>query len=395
MHVATTPQPGPLEAVAAIAPVVREYADESERVHQLADPVVAGMKRLGLFRCLTPKSLGGYEAEPSAWFRTVEAAARIDGSFGWILFINGGAGLAGKSMPEGEAEELFGDADTIVAGSVYPFGKAVATTGGYTVSGRWSYASGIAHATHVFGFAAVHDGDELRMVIPGVPAVTPMLTPVANIQRLTTWDVSGLCATGSHDFVMDQVFVPEKHALQLRSGTPNRHYAGPSYRLPFMTTFGHPMAAVALGIAQHSIDELLTLAAAKTPAGPAGSTLRERATFQVQLAEAMALVESARAWLHERLDAQYVVAQSGGDADLQLRNMMHLAASNATRSACRAVELMYLAGGGTSNYRKSALQRCMRDIHAVTQHAGTAPGTWEAAGAVAAGLPPRNPLMLL
>jgi alkylation response protein AidB-like acyl-CoA dehydrogenase len=383
-----------LDSIQAVASVVREYADVSERDARLADPVVAAMKAAGLFRGLLPKSLGGFEVDPVTWFKAVEAAARVDGSFGWTMFINGSSGLGGRTLAKDDAESLMRNRDTVFAGAVFPFGKAVATDGGYKVSGRWTYASGILHASHVFGVAAI--SDQPRMLMPGTPALGLMTTPVTNVEIHRTWDVSGLSATGSNDFSMADVFVPAAMGTVLGAPiAPNGYYDGAVYRLPFMTLFSMPMGAVALGIAQHAIDSVLELAQTKVPAGVAGNSLCERPLFHLQLSEAIALVDSARAWLHQMVARQYELACADASPDVNQRVMTQLAASNATRSAARAVELMYLAGGGTANFRKSPLQRCLRDVHAVTQHAGTAPATWEACGAVAAGMPLANPFLLL
>lgn len=385
-----------LDCIQSVGPVVREYADASEQEARLADPVMDAMKDGGLFRGLLPKSLGGFEVDPVTWFKAVENAARVDGSFGWTMFINGSSGLAGRALSKEDAESLMRDRDTVFAGAVFPFGKAVATEGGYKVSGRWTYASGILHASHVFGFAAIFDGNEPRMLMPGMPALGLMTTPVTNVEIHRTWDVSGLSATGSNDFSMADVFVPSAMGTVLGAPvTSNGHYERPVYRLPFMTLFSMPMAAVALGIAQHAIDTMLDLAQTKVPAGVQGSSLRERPLFHLQLAEAIALVDSARAWLHQMVGEQYDLACANRSPDVNQRVMTQLAASNATRSAAKAVELMYLAGGGTANFRKSPLQRCLRDVHAVTQHAGTSPATWEMCGASVAGMPLANAFLLL
>jgi alkylation response protein AidB-like acyl-CoA dehydrogenase len=386
-----------LEAVERVAPIVREYADASEQERKLADPIVAAMKREGMFRGLAPRSLGGREVDPVTWFKTVEAAARVDGSFGWCTFINGATGLTGSGLGEALSEQLLPDPDFVVAGAVFPFGKAEARPGGYLVNGRWTYASGIRMASHVFGFAMVFDGETPRMMMPGAPAISMMMTPTSDVEILPTWDVNGLSGTGSNDFVVKDLFVPESFAMPLMGARANRHYQSANYKLPFMTLFALPMGAVALGIAQHAIEEMLRLAQTKTPAALAANapTLKERPVFHLQMAEAIAEVSSARAWLHNQVAEQYEIAKAGGLCDLQQRVNTALAASNATRSASRAVEQMYLAGGGTANFHHSPLQRCLRDVHAVTQHAGTSPATWYGLGATAAGMPPDNPLLLL
>jgi indole-3-acetate monooxygenase len=219
--------------------------------------------------------------------------------------------------------------------------------------------------------------------------------PRNQVQILDTWDVSGLCATGSHDVVVENVFVPEaytwKFALNARRG---RRYQDPTYRFPFMGLFSLPMSAVALGIAQSAIDEIERLSHVKTPRLTSG-TLHEKALFQVQFAQAAALVNSARAWLHAQIGKVWETVLRGEPVSLRERGECQLAATNATRSAAAAVEIAYTAGGGGANYRRSPLQRQMRDIHAVSQHIGTAPAQYETSGRMLLGLPPEVPLILL
>ena len=84
----------------------------------------------------------------------------------------------------------------------------------------------------------------------------------------------------------------------------------------------------------------------------------------------------------------------GANASFDDRAAFNLAAAKETRSAAAAVEIAYIAGGGSANYRRSPLQRHLRDIHAVTQHIGTAPGQFETSGRMLLGLPPDSPLVL-
>ncbi|MEX2080022.1 MAG: acyl-CoA dehydrogenase family protein, partial [Dehalococcoidia bacterium] len=200
-------------------------------------------------------------------------------------------------------------------------------------------------------------------------------------------------ATGSHDVAADAVFVPDS-CLVPPVAAPNRFYDGALYRLPFLALFGFSIAPVALGIAQHAIDVTRELAAAKTPAG-VESVLRERPIYHLHLAEAEALVRSARSWVYESLQHLWDLARANQVASLDDRVDLALAAANASRSCRLAVEEMYLAAGGTANYRSSPLQRCLRDIHAVSQHIVTNPASWQANGAMLAGLTPSNSLMLL
>jgi alkylation response protein AidB-like acyl-CoA dehydrogenase len=215
------------------------------------------------------------------------------------------------------------------------------------------------------------------------------------MQILDTWDVSGLAATGSHDVLVEDVFVPDAFVWPLRPQMPRGpHFGDPLYRFPFLGLFSWPMAAVALGIAQRALDEITAVALTKTPRLGIG-TLREQPLFQLQLAQAVAHVRSACAWLHEVITMVWEQTLDGAAVSVEDRAAFQLAATNATHSAAAAVDLAYTAGEGSANYRRSPLQRQLRDIHAVTQHVGTAPRQYAASSRLLLGLPPDNPSFLL
>ncbi|MGE5595571.1 MAG: acyl-CoA dehydrogenase family protein [Hyphomicrobiales bacterium] len=380
----------PLDSIERIGPIIRQHADASEQQRTLARPIVEALIEHRLFQQMVPAALGGPEIDPITWFRVVEAGARIDGSTGWILFINGSTGLAGQRMTPELAEQYMRDPRTIAAGTTFPLGKATVTDGGFRVSGRWGYASGCKHATILAAFCVAQNENGPISPIPYAPVTT-----VDQVTIVENWNVMGLAGTGSHDVVWDNVFIPEERCQSLVGPELNPFYRAPVYQLPFMTMFAFPIASVALGIAQHAIDEVTAMAQTKVPNGPVTSTLRERPVAQLQIADANALVGSARAWLYSALQKQWDTVQAGRGVGLPDRIEMWLAAANAVRSGRQAVDLMHLAGGATANFRGNAIERCMRDIHAVSQHAVTSPAMWQAMGAMLAGLPPETPLISL
>jgi alkylation response protein AidB-like acyl-CoA dehydrogenase len=211
-----------------------------------------------------------------------------------------------------------------------------------------------------------------------------------------TWDVSGLAGTGSHDVVIDQVFVAAPYTCYFGPGMERQctHYQSPVYHYVLYASFALPIGAVALGIAQGAIDAGLELTQSKTSGGST-EPLREQPMFQIRLAEAVALVRSARAWLHAVVQHTWELLLTTGDVPFAARAELLLAAANATRSAALAVDILYTAAGASANYRRSPLQRALRDIHAATQHMGTAPQQFESAGRMLVGLPPLQPLILL
>jgi alkylation response protein AidB-like acyl-CoA dehydrogenase len=382
-----------LNTVRTLAPLIREYADEAERNRHLSQPVVTALAAAGMFRMYTPRTLGGLEVDPLTFCRVLEEIARIDGSTGWCVWIGGVNPLFVAPLADQAVEEIFGrDLHAITGSTFFPHGKAVVRDGGYVVSGRWPYASGCHHCTWFFVLCQVFDADQLRLTENGEPEVRAVFVPIKQVTILDTWEVSGLAGTGSHDIVLEQVFVRGEYTWQfgLDMRSQGKHFQGPLYRYPLYASGVSNIGAVALGIAQGTVDTCLELVQSKRPIGTT-ALLRDRPLFHTRLAEAVALVRSARAWLHAAVEQVGEALQARGQVSFAERADMLLAAANTTRSAATAVDILYTAAGGTANYRRSPLQRALRDIHAVTQHFATAPHQYESAERMLVGLPPLPP----
>jgi indole-3-acetate monooxygenase len=263
------------------------------------------------------------------------------------------------------------------------------------VSGRWPYASGCQHSDWVFTVCKVFDGDQMRMTAGGRPELSAVCVPTTELTIEETWDVSGLAGTGSHDVVIKAVFVPAEHTFYFGPGMVprGRHFLGPLYRYPVYASAIAPIGALALGIAQGAIDAGIEFAQSKY-VGPT-ELLREKPMLQIRLAEAVALVRAARAWLYNGVQQTWETQLAGGQITFDERADLLLSAANATRSAAAAVDIVYTAAGPTANHRRSPLQRALRDIHALTQHIATAPLQYESAGRMLLGLEPLQWAMIL
>jgi alkylation response protein AidB-like acyl-CoA dehydrogenase len=384
-----------LNVVRALEPIIRQHADEAERNHRLSQPVVDALARAGLFRMWVPKTLGGLEVSPLTAYRVVEEVARLDGSTGWCVFIGVSSAVTGTFLADLAAEDMFGrDPLGVMGGSIAGIGKAVVQKDGYLVSGRWPYASGCQHCGWLLALCQVIDGDQPRMTTAGTPETRVVHVPREKVTILDdTWDVSGLVGTGSHDFVVEPVFVPAGYTWQFAPGIPRgKHYRGPLYQFPLVAVFRLPVSAVALGIAQGAVDAWLALAPSKR-AVVAPGVLRDQPLVQARIAEAVALVNSSRAWLHTAIQRAWDATLSGESVSVAGRAELLLAAVNATRRAAEAVQLVYGLAGGSANYRQSSLQRSLRDVHAATQHVGMFPQQYEEAGRMILGLQPFQPLL--
>ena len=209
-----------------------------------------------------------------------------------------------------------------------------------------------------------------------------MLAPVDEIEFFDTWQVSGLCGTGSTDFAMNDVFVSESRAVGLAGERPIEK---PLYAFPQFGLLAMGIAAVTLGLARAAIDELVRFADDKTPSG-SGRSLAKRPSTQSDVASAEAMLRSVRGFYYESIDAAWAIARSEGRIPVSQRRNVRLATTHAVRESAKVVDLMYHLAGGTSVYRRSPLQRIFRDVHVATQHMMVAPAVLELTGRLFLGL---------
>jgi alkylation response protein AidB-like acyl-CoA dehydrogenase len=252
----------------------------------------------------------------------------------------------------------------------------VATEAGFQVSGRWAWGSGSENADWVMGGCQVIRDGEVERAKSGAPRSRMMIAPADQIEFLDTWHVTGLCGTGSTDFAMNDVFVPQRRAAGLGIDGP---LARPLYAFPQFGLLALGIAAVAMGLARAAIDELVSVAGAKTPQG-SSRPLALRSAAQSDVSKAEALLRSARALYYETIGSAWETARADGVIGTEQRRDLRLATTHATRASAAAVDLMYELGGGTSVYRRSPLQRIFRDVHVATQHMMVGPSTLELTG---------------
>jgi alkylation response protein AidB-like acyl-CoA dehydrogenase len=316
-----------------------------------------------------------------------ETIARGDASAGWCVSIAATSSLLSAYLPADGAQEIFGDPRTVAAGVWAPRGTARPVEGGLRVSGRWAYCSGITHSNYLFAGSIVDVGGAAE---PGPPMLRVVAIPTAELQILDTWHTSGLCGTGSHDAVADDVFVPARRTLSLFGDRLT--VDAPLYRFPIFGFFALSIAAAALGNARGAIDDLAELAGGKV-GQDSTRTLADRPRTQAAVAEAEASLRAARAFFYEAIDGAWQAAHCSEPVAVELRMALRLAATHAVRTAAEVTRVMYDLGGGSAIYEDSPLQRRFRDAHAATAHFQVNPASWELTGRLLLGQPTQTAML--
>jgi alkylation response protein AidB-like acyl-CoA dehydrogenase len=350
------------EAVQEIAALARELADETEAGGRLPEPLLDRLRDSGLMNAGAPRESGGLELPPGDLLRSAAAIAAGDASAGWCVSIAATSSLlAGWLEPEGR-EELFADPRAIAAGIFAPRGTARPAEGGFLVSGRWPYSSGIEHAGVLFAGCFV--AQETDDAPPGRPLPIVVGMPREELEVLDTWHTLGLRGTGSHDSVATELFVPSRRAFSLFEGP---QLDRPLYRFPVFGYFALSVAAAAMGNARGAIDDFAELAKVKVGQGSA-RTLAERSTTHAALAEAEATLRGAEALFDTAVREAWAAAQEPEPVPVELRNGLRIAATNAAASGASVVTSLFGLAGGPAIYDGAPLQRRFRDAHTAAAH---------------------------
>ena len=364
-----------LDRVELVAPVAMQTADWSEANSRPAEEFVEALRNQGLFRILVSESLGGPGFNSWDIGPVIETMARIDGSAGWTLGL--GQGVLGQLLSPDLYEELFGDHQSTMAGSLNPVRvRAERVGGGYRFSGIGSYVSGCTHASWMVAAGLVTENGEPEF-IGDAPVIKAGVLPMSKCEIQETWNMAGMRGTGSHDVAFSDVFVPDDLTFQVGEALAN---------------LGALLAPVSLGIAQHAVDAFIELATVKVPTG-SRDLLRDRVSAQAHLGEAQGLLQAARSLHYETSSEGAAWHRSSEEPSNEDRARLRLGSVMAAQLSARAVDLLYDAAGLTAGSLDCAIERCWRDVHVARQHIALASTRFEVVGRVGLGMPPGSPLI--
>ncbi len=382
-----------VRAAAALKPVLRQYHEEIEREQRMPPALVEQLREAGFYRLLIPRAYGGLESDPLTFLRVGELLAEGCGSVGWNIANNSIGQLVVLGLPQEGTDEIYGKGPVNLAGTaVQGGGKAVRVDGGYRVSGRWQFGSGSNEAAWMLASFQIIENGEPVARSDGTGSYWRAVFKRSEVEIVPgTWDVSGLRGTGSFDWTVNDVFLPERRVM-LHAGAPldNQWNRWPSvtYQLPAQCWVGPHHSTVITGIARAGIDALIELAGGKQPRGRPAGLLCDNPQVQDAVGRADAILNAGRAYRTVMITELWNTIAAGGETTLEQRARCRLAATYAADSAREAMDLMYRMGGSTSFKRESRLAECWRDLHTVGQTVTLAPEWYPIGGRVYLGMDP-------
>jgi alkylation response protein AidB-like acyl-CoA dehydrogenase len=351
-----------VESARSVSAAIRARADEAEEIRRLPAASVEVLTAAGLMRMCVPDAYGGPEADPMTIVRSISEVARADGSAGWCVMIASTTSSMAAFLPPDVARTIYGPADSVTGGVAAPngVGEAAESDGsaGWTVTGRWPWGSGTQHSQWIL--AGVRCDGEWRFgFVPG-----------EDVEFHDTWHTGGMRGSGSLDYSVENLFVPEDHMLTVGKMRPQ--VDTPLARFPNFTLLATGVAAVGLGIARRALDEVIDIAQGKRPQF-SSRTLAKSGYTQVEVAKAESAWRAAQAFLLDELASAWELARRGDPVPVEHRVGIRLAAAHAASVGADVADTAYTLAGGTAVYETCVLGRLLRDAHVVTQHIQTAP----------------------
>jgi 3-hydroxy-9,10-secoandrosta-1,3,5(10)-triene-9,17-dione monooxygenase len=376
-----------------LLPVLRKRAAHCEELRRLPDETLREFHDAELFRLQQPQRVGGAELEFSTIVTFGALLARACASTAWNWVNYAAHHMMLGMFPPRAQDEIWGrSSDALIASSfVFPAAKARQVEGGYVISGRWPFSSGVdpSEWNMVAGLAFLDEN------VP--PEQRVFLLHRSQYKIIDTWYAGGLRGTGSNDVEAHEQFVPEHLTLAVADtkGGPTPGSAvnsGPLYRMPVFALFPYMLSGVALGIAEGLIDEFTSIG---TRTGKmTGARIAEIQSTQIRFSEACAYARASRAAQIGNCREAWELISAGSVPDLKTKARYRLEGAYAVEWAVRAVDVMFGLAGAGGLYESGSAPRAFRDAHAVKQHfsfntdiAGTTHGR------IALGLPSDNPTL--
>ncbi len=362
---ADAPHDGLLDRIRNVIPLIAEKADEVESLCQPHDEVMEALQSTGVFKAFVPKAYGGYEIDLQEFIDIGLEVAQACCSTGWLTtFYMEHNWIVAAVLSDEAVDAIYSKQPYVLApGSINPKGgEAAKVAGGYELSGRWHFSSGIVHGDWVI----------LTAFLPGDPKGFPrtFLLPREDVRVEDTWDIAGMRGTGSHDAVVDGVFVPD--LLTSPFPPPRRrsdnHEHFDMYRLPVSGFLPLTAAIPLVGAAKRALTVFRERLSTRVQM--MSSTIQqEKASAQLRLGSVAMQILKAENTLRAAADRMQEITVRGYKPSARETTELQFMAADAVRDARNAVLSILEASGAHAHFEGSELQRIYRDILTGSGHA--------------------------
>jgi alkylation response protein AidB-like acyl-CoA dehydrogenase len=369
-----TPDAAELVArVRELQPLLAKNAAVGEQDRRVAEESIQALTDAGIFRITIPKRYGGYETSMRTMLDVSAAVGEADGGTAWIVTLINVCNWMASLFPAQAQDEVFGaDPNAKVSGVLAPTSESRKTDDGWWVSGKWYYNSGSLHSTwSVLGIPITDEGGEV--VDQGLA-----LIPCSELQLEDTWFVAGMKSTGSNAVIAEDTLVPEYRILRVPDAINGKYpseYTDTEalYRSAFVPLLALVLIGPQLGMGKAALDYVISKAAKKPISYTFYESQRDSVAFQLQIAEAARLIDTAHLHAYRAASDIDEAAARGVYPDFVTRARVRSDTGYVAESITRAIDVLLSAHGAGSFAEVSPLQRIWRDSSTAARHAVATP----------------------
>ena len=367
----------------SLVPMIRERQEETEANGRVSAEIFGAIRDAEIFKILLPRRYGGFEYGLDTFAEVGFEIARGCGSVGWVNSVTAMYHVFLGMYPERAQDDVWGEnPGAVLAASFTPTGTVTPVDGGYSLTGKWMFCSGVGNCAWTIV------GVTIPAAVEGEPdGKAYALVRTSEFDMENNWNVVGLSGTGSKNIMCNELFVPEYRLLPIEetmTGNPPGAAVndGPLYRIPLFAAMSCSLVAPIMGMAQGAIDEFIDLTKGRITRGAALSKpapMAELPGIQLKLGEAMAAVDSARLLVDRDLKDIMETVSSGRELTIDQRARNKGDWGYAARLSVQAVDAIFAASGGGGLFKTGRIQRYWRDTHAGSAHISM---NWDAVGAL-------------
>lgn len=347
-----------------LRPLLAANAAQGESDRRIPDESIKALTDAGLFGLATPRRYGGSESDMRTLLDVQAAVAEADGAAGWVIGLVNACAWITSLFPEKTQDEVFGTGPEVrISGALAPTAQAEKVDGGYRVSGRWPYASGVWHSDWMLIGFPFDDGEGAIALVPRSDY---------SIER--TWFTIGMRGTGSDTPAAEGIFIPDHRVIgmtpAIEGELPTQQGFYGSAFVPVLTLI---LAAPSLGMARTALRFVQDKAVGRAINSTVYTSQAESVGFQIQLGEAAMKIDSAHLHAYRAADDIDQAAARGEYLDRLVRARVRADTTMATRYVVEAMDLLMTAHGTSSFAEANPLQQIWRDTNIAYRHAMTLP----------------------
>jgi len=344
-----------------------DRAQEAERLRRLPKETVAEFRESGFADLLLPARYGGRQADFPEILDPIRRMAHGCASSAWTLGFytlhNWMLALFGQQAQD----EVFASGPVLCPAPLAPTGRGIPADGGFRLTGRWSWATGVMDADWVLVGAICGAEDTDEGVYPALA-----LLPESEVDVEDVWHTAGMRATGSNDVVVTDAWVPEHRlvkVIDIYGGTaPGAAlHDTATYRWPMVPALALVAAMVALGTAEWVAD-LYAERLGERVLAYSGVAQKQQPAAQVRLGDARVRLAALRALTAQTADSIQQVVVGGERVRRQARAQARVAAAHIVRESRAVIGDLLEASGASAHFLSNPMQRARRDVDIISGH---------------------------